>query len=99
MQRIRVMHVIGTLGHGGLEQGVLKVVRGLDPALFEQTICTIWSLDYMKLEKELRVINLARSPEKTGYIGYDLLKPNARVCVASDASRFLQLFTSRIKGK
>jgi len=74
MQRIRVMHVIGTLGHGGLEQGVLKVVRGLDPALFEQTICTIWSLDYMKLEKELRVINLARSPEKTGYIGYDLLK-------------------------
>jgi purine nucleosidase len=27
------------------------------------------------------------------------LKPNARVCVASDASRFLELFTSRIKGK
>jgi inosine-uridine nucleoside N-ribohydrolase len=27
------------------------------------------------------------------------LKPNARVCLASDAKRFLQLFTSRIKGK
>jgi inosine-uridine nucleoside N-ribohydrolase len=27
------------------------------------------------------------------------LKPNARVCLASDANRFLQLFTSRIKGK
>jgi inosine-uridine nucleoside N-ribohydrolase len=27
------------------------------------------------------------------------LKPNARVCVASDAERFLQLFVSRIKGK
>ncbi len=27
------------------------------------------------------------------------LKPNARVCVASDADRFLQLFVSRIKGK
>ena len=27
------------------------------------------------------------------------LKPNARVCLASDADRFLQLFTSRIKGK
>jgi inosine-uridine nucleoside N-ribohydrolase len=27
------------------------------------------------------------------------LKPNARVCVASDAGRFLQLFISRIKGK
>jgi inosine-uridine nucleoside N-ribohydrolase len=32
-------------------------------------------------------------------IGYDLLKPNARVCVASDADRFLTLFISRIKGK
>jgi len=27
------------------------------------------------------------------------LKPNARVCLVSDATRFLQLFTSRIKGK
>ncbi len=27
------------------------------------------------------------------------LKPNARVCVASDADRFLQLFVSRVKGK
>jgi inosine-uridine nucleoside N-ribohydrolase len=27
------------------------------------------------------------------------LKPNARVCLASDANRFLQLFTGRIKGK
>jgi purine nucleosidase len=27
------------------------------------------------------------------------LKPNARVCLASDAERFLQLFVSRVKGK
>jgi inosine-uridine nucleoside N-ribohydrolase len=27
------------------------------------------------------------------------LRPNARVCTASDADRFLQLFISRIKGK
>jgi purine nucleosidase len=27
------------------------------------------------------------------------LKPNALVCLASDANRFLQLFTDRIKGK
>ena len=31
--------------------------------------------------------------------GLDPLKPNARVCLASDAQRFLQLFISRIKGK
>jgi len=31
--------------------------------------------------------------------GVVVLKPNARVCVASDADRFLQLFVSRVKGK
>jgi purine nucleosidase len=31
--------------------------------------------------------------------GVVALKPNARVCVASDADRFLNLFVSRIKGK
>jgi purine nucleosidase len=31
--------------------------------------------------------------------GVVALKPNARVCVASDANRFLDLFISRIKGK
>jgi inosine-uridine nucleoside N-ribohydrolase len=27
------------------------------------------------------------------------LKPNARVCIASDADRFLQMFVSRVRGK
>jgi inosine-uridine nucleoside N-ribohydrolase len=31
--------------------------------------------------------------------GYDTLQPNARVCVSSEAERFLSLFVSRIKGK
>ena len=31
--------------------------------------------------------------------GVNQLKPNARVCVASDAERFLDLFFSRIRGK
>jgi inosine-uridine nucleoside N-ribohydrolase len=31
--------------------------------------------------------------------GVVALKPNARVCVASDADKFLQLFIGRIKGK
>ena len=31
--------------------------------------------------------------------GFDTLKPNSRVAVASDADRFLKLFISRIKGK
>ena len=31
--------------------------------------------------------------------GYELLRNNARVCVSSDAERFLQMFTDRVKGK
>jgi inosine-uridine nucleoside N-ribohydrolase len=31
--------------------------------------------------------------------GYDVLEPNARVCTASDAERFLQMFVGRIRGK
>ena len=31
--------------------------------------------------------------------GVNQLKPNARVCLASDADRFLQLFISRVRGK
>jgi purine nucleosidase len=31
--------------------------------------------------------------------GVTSLKPNARVCVASDADRFLELFVSRVRGK
>jgi sugar transferase (PEP-CTERM/EpsH1 system associated) len=67
------MHVIGTLGHGGLEQGVLKIATGLDPARFEQTICTIWSLDYMPPRRDVRVIPLNRSATNPGFITRDLL--------------------------
>jgi purine nucleosidase len=31
--------------------------------------------------------------------GYDVLKPNARVVLSSDAERFLSMFISRVKGK
>jgi inosine-uridine nucleoside N-ribohydrolase len=31
--------------------------------------------------------------------GYELLLNNARVCVSSDAERFLQMFIDRVKGK
>jgi sugar transferase (PEP-CTERM/EpsH1 system associated) len=72
------MHVIGTLGHGGLEQGVLKIATGLDPARFEQTICTIWSLDYMPARQDIRVIPLNRSAKNPGFITRDLLSLFAR---------------------
>jgi sugar transferase (PEP-CTERM/EpsH1 system associated) len=73
LKLIRIVHVIGTLAHAGLEQGVLKIAAGLDPTRFEQTICTIWSLDYMPARPDIRLIPLNRSAKKPGFITRDLL--------------------------
>jgi len=42
---LRVLHVINSLGLGGTERGVLKVMEGLDPRLFDQKICAIRGID------------------------------------------------------
>ena len=42
---LRVLHVINSLGVGGTERGILKLMEGLDPRLFEQRICTIRGTD------------------------------------------------------
>ena len=39
--RLRVLHVINSLGLGGTERGVLKIMEGLDPAQFDQNVCAI----------------------------------------------------------
>lgn len=41
MDRIRIMHVVNGLATGGTEQGVRKLLAGLDPAIFEQSVCTV----------------------------------------------------------
>jgi sugar transferase (PEP-CTERM/EpsH1 system associated) len=38
---LRIMHVFDRLGVGGTEKGVVKLLHGLDPNLFEQCICAI----------------------------------------------------------
>jgi sugar transferase (PEP-CTERM/EpsH1 system associated) len=38
---IKIMHVIDSLGVGGMERVVIDVVNGLDPAIFAQTVCCI----------------------------------------------------------
>lgn len=42
---LRIMHVISSLGYGGLELGILKLMNGLDPDLFEHRICAIRDSD------------------------------------------------------
>lgn len=38
---LRVMHVVNALGVAGLEYGVIKICNGLDPTLFEPSVCSI----------------------------------------------------------
>lgn len=40
MRRIRILHVVDTLGKGGLENGLVNLVRHADP-VFEHTVCAI----------------------------------------------------------
>jgi sugar transferase (PEP-CTERM/EpsH1 system associated) len=42
---LRVLHVINSLGVGGAERGVLKVMDGMDSRYFEQRLCTIRGFD------------------------------------------------------
>lgn len=39
--KIKVLHVLDSLGIGGMERIVIDVVNGLDPAVFSQTVCCI----------------------------------------------------------
>jgi sugar transferase (PEP-CTERM/EpsH1 system associated) len=41
---IRVMHVVNNLGTGGLENGLVNLVRRMDPSRFEHAVCTIRGL-------------------------------------------------------
>jgi len=43
--RIRILHVIDTmLGMGGMEKGVVNLIRGMDPTHFEHVVCVMRSL-------------------------------------------------------
>jgi sugar transferase (PEP-CTERM/EpsH1 system associated) len=40
-KRIKILHVLDSLGIGGMERVVIDVANGLGPAIFEQTVCCI----------------------------------------------------------
>jgi sugar transferase (PEP-CTERM/EpsH1 system associated) len=42
--RIRIMHVVDHLGKGGLENGLVNLINGLDPARFEHVVYTMRAL-------------------------------------------------------
>lgn len=42
---LRIMHVVSSLGRGGAELGILKLVSGLDPEIFEHRLCATRDFD------------------------------------------------------
>jgi sugar transferase (PEP-CTERM/EpsH1 system associated) len=41
---IRILHVVDSLGRGGLENGLVNLIRGLDPGRFEHVVCAVKQL-------------------------------------------------------
>ena len=71
MSRIRIMHVVHTLATGGTEAGVRKLLSGLDPAVFEQIVCTVTSAS---AEPNARVVTLGRGNSRAGFLVPDLVR-------------------------
>src|SRR5215468_5149516 len=60
MNRIRIIHVVHSLGTGGTEEGIRKLLSGLDPAAFEQMVCTIAPSSKVEAKTGARVISTGR---------------------------------------
>jgi sugar transferase (PEP-CTERM/EpsH1 system associated) len=61
MSRIRIMHVVDSFGTGGTEEGIRKLLSGLDPAVFEQVVCTVAAAPEIEAKSGARVVSLGRS--------------------------------------
>lgn len=44
-RRVRILHAVSRLALGGTENGVLKIIEGLDEAYFEHSICAVRGID------------------------------------------------------
>jgi sugar transferase (PEP-CTERM/EpsH1 system associated) len=64
-KRIKIMHVIDSLGIGGAERVVINVANGLDPEIFEQIVCCISSRGRAArlLDERARCIDLGKGPK------------------------------------
>lgn len=66
MQRMKIIHVLDHFDVGGLQNGVVNVINGLDPDRFEHRVCTI--------------TRLGQSPQRVRHPDvhyYDMQKPPA----------------------
>ena len=54
------MHVIDSFGTGGAEEGIRKLLAGLDPAAFEQSVCTVAPFPQVAGNDGARMISVGR---------------------------------------
>lgn len=59
---IRIMHVVDHLGKGGLENGLVNIINGLDPDRFEHVVCAVRQLgpNADRLPRNVRVICMSK---------------------------------------
>jgi len=55
------MHVVDSFGTGGTEEGIRKLLSGLDPATFEQIVCTVAPAPQTEGRTGARVISVGRA--------------------------------------
>jgi sugar transferase (PEP-CTERM/EpsH1 system associated) len=57
-KRLRIMHVVHRFGTGGIETGIRRLGAALDPAEFEQIVCTVQPGGYDSAAETLPVVTL-----------------------------------------
>lgn len=68
MSKIRILHVVHSLGTGGTETGVRKLLLGLDQDVFEQTVCTVLAGPATDRQTGAHVVSLGRSRGNVGFL-------------------------------
>jgi sugar transferase (PEP-CTERM/EpsH1 system associated) len=72
--RIRILHVLYSMGTGGTELALKRLATELDPNRFENIICTIASPSPTEERNGIRHISLHRAGAKTGFLFPQLLR-------------------------
>ena len=78
MRRIRLMHVLRTLATGGTENVVRRLLTGLNPERFEQTVCTLLADPELEVSAGTRVVSLKRAPNGAALLVPQLTRIFAR---------------------
>ncbi len=73
-RRIRILHIVRSMGVGGTEEGVRKLLLGLDPDRFEQTVCTVLANDPVEERTGARVVSLQQAENRGHLLVPDLAR-------------------------